>query len=81
MLLSGSDEILYALGRFAQKGEVSVRFADEALYADFRDRTNDWFSQYNAACSPGEAFYGAYSLIFSDAQRCLQLWRTQEDIP
>lgn len=79
LLLSNRDEILYALGCFARDGEVSVRFTDAAMYADFRDRTNDWFGEYNAACQPENAFYGAYNMIFADQQLCLQLWRIKED--
>ena len=77
LLVGNAMELLAALKRFARSGEVSIRFTDEALFRDVTARTNDWFSEYNAASLPSEAFYGAYSVIASEAQRCVMLRRTE----
>lgn len=78
LLVSDEAGILNALRRFANDGEVSIRFADAAIYADFNDRTNDWFQAYNAQY-PEETFYGRYGVIFSDAQRCVRLAQMEEE--
>lgn len=80
LLVSDETGILHALGCFAREGEVSVRFTDAALYADFNERTNDWLGVYNAAY-PGEAFYGRYSVIASADQLCVQLRALGEEAP
>lgn len=79
LLVSDATELLAAVKRFARNGEVSIRFADAALFRDFHERTNDWFSEYNAAVLPSEAFYGAYGVIVSEAQRCIMLRRKEAD--
>lgn len=77
LLVSDDAGVYGALRRFAREGEVSIRFADEAMYRDFNERTNDWLSDYNATVEPGEAFYGHYWIVFSDEQRCVRLERTE----
>ena len=81
LLVSDAAGLLAAIGRFAAEGEVSIRFADWALYTDFMSRTNDWLDEYNAACAPGEAFYGSYHVIWSDEQLCVLLRSAKEDEP
>ena len=79
LLVSGAAELMAALKRFARNGEVSIRFTDEGLFRDFAERTNDWLSEYNAAVLPSEAFYGAYGVMISEAQRCVMLRRREEE--
>ena len=67
-----------ALRWFQQSGEVSIRFADAAVYADFDERINDWFSAYNVA-HPDAPFYGYYGVIASEAQLCVRLRAMEED--
>lgn len=78
LLVSGETGVYAALGRFAREGEVSVRFADAALYADFNARMNAWFQDYNARY-PEEAFYGPYGVIYVDEQLCLRLRALEEE--
>lgn len=79
LLVRDKEEVSAVLRRFALEGAISIRFADGALYEDFASRMHDWFSEYNAASVPGEAFYGTYSVISSDGQRCMLLRRVEED--
>lgn len=81
LLVTDSAGLYAAIRRFALEGEVSIRFADPALYDDLIDRTNDWLREYNATCGPGETFYGSYGMIFSDEQHCAMLRRTEETSP
>lgn len=78
LLVSDETGIFAVLRRFAQDGEVSARFMDAALYADFYDRPNEWFSAYNAAY-PHETFYGRYSVIASPDQLCMRLLATEDE--
>ena len=80
LLAADSAGIDAALRRFALEGEVSIRFADAALYADFDARMNDWFSAYNAA-HPDAPFYGYYSVIASEEQLCMRLRAMEEELP
>lgn len=80
LLVSERTGLMAAIRRFAVEGEVSIRFADAALYADFVTRTNDWIDEYNAASAPGEAFYGGYGVICSDEQNCVLLRMMKEDM-
>ena len=81
LLVSERTGLLAAIGRFAVEGEVSIRFDDAALYADFMARMNDWIDEYNAMSAPGEAFYGSYGVIFSEEQHCVLLRVIKEDTP
>lgn len=72
LLVTDEAGIFAALGRFAQEGEASIRFADAALFDDFNERMNDWFQAYNAQ-NPQNAFYGRYGVIFSAEQLCMRL--------
>ena len=80
LLVSDETGIFAALRRFAWEGEVSVRFANAALYADFHERMNEWFSDYNAAY-PDETFYGRYGVIASEEQLCVRLRALEEEQP
>lgn len=79
-LLASDEAGLYAaLRRFARDGEVSVRFADAAFYADVEARMNEWFQAYNEQY-PEETFYGRYGVISSDEQLCMRLRAMEEEI-
>ena len=78
LLVSDEAGVFAALRRFSREGEVSIRFADAALYADFDERMNDWFRAYNARY-PEETFYGRYNVTFSAEQLCMRLRRVEEE--
>ena len=80
LLVSDDAGIYGALRRLARDGEVSIRFADEALFDDFNSCTNDWFDRYNAMADREDAFYGYYSVIYSEAQHCVLLRRVEGEM-
>lgn len=81
LLVTDSAGLYAAIRRFALEGEISIRFADSALYADFISRTNDWLNDYNAMSAPGEAFYGSFGVIFADEQLCAMLAAVEVEGP
>lgn len=81
LLVSDEAGVFAALRRLTREGEVSIRFTDAALYADVDARMNEWFRAYNAACAPGEAFYGGYGVITSEEQLCMRLRALEEEQP
>ena len=76
-LVIGSESELYtALRTFSREGQINLRFTDSALYARTAHDTNALLDDFNLAC-PEDAFYGAYTFVFSDAQLCVILQRTE----
>lgn len=77
LLIATPAELTGALARFAQEGEVSLRFRDAELYEDFLASQEDWFRRMNAE-RPDAAFYGTYAVACCAAQRCVMLWRKED---
>lgn len=73
LLIAEAGQLYEALLRFSGFGEVSMRFADKALYEDFLCRTNEWIGEFNASYPQEVSFYGSYSVYADDPQLCVML--------
>lgn len=76
LVIATEAELLSALRMFSREGQINLRFADSALYARAAHDTHALLDDFNRAC-PEDAFYGAYSIVHSDAQLCVILQRTE----
>jgi len=76
LIITTEADLYAALRTFSRDGEVNLRFADHALYTRAAHDTNALLDDFNRH-SPEEAFYGAYSIMHSDAQMCLILQRAE----
>lgn len=76
LVIATEAELLSALRMFSREGQINLRFADSALYARAAHDTHALLDDFNRAC-PQDAFYGAYSIVHSDAQQCVILQRTE----
>ncbi len=65
-----------ALHRLADGETVNLRIANTALYQAFTADPHACVTAYNER-HPEAAFYGAYSIVTSDAQQCVILQRTE----
>ena len=63
-----------ALRRLVNSGELNLRIPDSSLYRALAGNTHDFLSEYNQR-NPENGFYGAYSVIVSDAQQCVIIQR------
>lgn len=67
-----------AMEKLVHTGEpVNLRFESEMAYHDFLTNSARWLDDYNRSVQVDDAFYGAYEIIFSDAQQCVLLYRTE----
>lgn len=76
LVINTEAELLSALRIFSREGQINLRFADSALYARAAHDTTSLLDAFNRAC-PEDAFYGAYSIVHSDAQLCVILQRAE----
>ena len=65
-----------ALRMFVHGETLNLRITDAGLYRTLAEGTYDYITGYNER-NPDATFYGAYSLISSDAQMCLILQRAE----
>ncbi len=70
---AGADE---ALRRLVRGESLNLRVTDPALFAALAEDTYDYIGGYNERY-PEEAFYGAYSVMHSDAQGCVIIERAE----
>lgn len=75
-VISTQAEADTALRRLVSGETVNLRVTDSALYTLLAHDTYDFIDSYNER-NPDAAFYGAYSVVFSDAQRCVILQRAE----
>ncbi len=66
-----------ALRRLVAGESLNLRVVDAALYRTLAQDTVDYLGGYNERY-PQEAFYGAYSVVRSDAQQCVIIMRGGE---
>jgi hypothetical protein len=76
LVIASEDELYAALRIFIREGQVNLRFSDRSLYARAAHDTHALLDAFNRAC-PEDAFYGAYSIVHSDAQLCVILQRAE----
>ena len=68
---------MFAALRLLIAGEtVNLRITDAELYRQLAHATYDFITGYNER-NPDVAFYGTYSVVSSDAQRCVIIQRTE----
>ena len=77
LLISTLDEADTALRRLCEGETVNLRFTDDTLYRQLADDSFGFINAFNKR-NPDAAFRGTYSMIRSDAQRCVILQRTEE---
>lgn len=65
-----------AIRRLVDGEALNLRITDAALYAALAQDTYNYLGGYNER-NPEHAFYGAYSIINSDAQMCVILQRAE----
>ncbi len=76
MVISDRTAADAALSRLISGETVNLRLADGALYRELAKATYDYLGGYNER-HPEHAFYGAYSVISSDAQQCVIIERAE----
>ncbi|MBR6668313.1 MAG: transglutaminase domain-containing protein [Clostridia bacterium] len=65
-----------ALRRLAAGESLNLRITDAALYRSLAHDTSAFLDGYNLRC-PDAPFYGAYTVVYSDAQMCIILQPAQ----
>lgn len=65
-----------ALRRLVNGGMLNLRIPGAALYHTLAMDTHDYLSGYNER-NPDNGFYGAYSVVYSDAQQCVIIQRAE----
>lgn len=76
LVITTEAELYAALRVFSREGQINLRFADSTLYARAAHDTTSLLDAFNRVC-PEDAFYGAYSIVYSDTQMCVILRRTE----
>lgn len=78
-LVDGATQVHQAVERLVTQGEtVNLRIPDAALYAQIAGDMGGFLDEYNALCGEGFGFYGTYTYLTCDAQRCIILDRGGE---
>lgn len=76
---STRTEVFAAIQALALYGTpLNLRITDAALYRSIASDPSALMDAYNDWCPQGSEFYGRYSYLFSDAQRCMIIMRTGE---
>lgn len=70
------SEVDAAIRRLVDGEMVNLRIPDAALYAALAHETHAWLEGYNLR-HPEAGFYGAYSVVTSDAQMCVIIQRAE----
>lgn len=75
--LAGDVETAYqAVQRLVTQGEtLNLRITDAALYARIAGDIGAFLDEYNATCPEEYRFYGTYTYLTCDVQRCLIMSR------
>ncbi len=76
MIIATEEQLFAALRVFSREGEVNLRFIDSALYIRAAHDAYALLDDFNQRC-PEDSFYGAYSVMHSDAQMCVLLRRAE----
>lgn len=75
-VISTTGEAYEALRRLVRySGELNLRIASDDLYWQLAWNTSGFLDEYNNAVAREDAFYGSYSVLRSDAQRCVIITR------
>lgn len=68
------EDVFHALQAMVDTGAaVNVRITDGALYQQLAGDTGALLDAYNAWCPEGKQFYGRYTFLLCEAQRCIWL--------
>ncbi len=76
MVIASRAEADAVLGRLVAGETLNLRLTDAALYRELAKCTYDYLGGYNER-HPERAFYGAYSVMSSDAQQCVIIERAE----
>lgn len=76
LVVTTQDQLDAAFRLLTETGSVNVRIPDGALYSRVAHDTHACLDDFNRR-NPDSAFYGAYSIITSDAQQCVILQRAE----
>ena len=76
LVIATEEQLDAALRVFSREGEINLRFTDGALYIRAAHDAYALLDDFSRRC-PEDAFYGGYSLMYSDAQMCVILQRTE----
>lgn len=75
---ASQEDVFRALQLLVDTGEpVNLRITDAALYQRIAADPGAMLDAYNEWCPRGSEFYGRYSYLTCDAQRCVIIMRTQ----
>ena len=75
-IVHDADQADAAIRRLVAGETINLRASDRTMYAALTDDFPTWLDHYNQR-NPDAAFYGAYSMIVSDAQMCIILQRAE----
>lgn len=77
-LATTREDVFCALQNLVRTGSmVNLRIPDAALYWQIAADPGAFLDAYNAWASRDDGFYGRYSYMFCDAQRCFIIRRTE----
>ncbi len=76
-IISNQAQADAAIRRLVDGETLNLRITDEELYLHLVYDTNDFLDGYNER-NPDAAFYGAYSVSCSDAQKCVVIRQIEE---
>lgn len=76
LMITTQEQLDAALRLLTRQGSVNLRIPDSALYARIAYDTYACLEDFNRRC-PDDAFYGAYTVVVSDAQQCVIIQRAE----
>ncbi len=75
-MIHDAEDVYQAIQRLAtQGGTINLRMADVALYDSFAGDIGAVLDAYNERCPEDSRFYGTYTYLTCDAQRCIIVCR------